>query len=106
MTAQVTSGAAADLSVADFRSRGTGARAVALASHESQPLANQATCIEAVADAKRRLTADPDLVAPSWRAYAVAANTVEFWQADNDRQHIRVQYHRHQDGWTHNLLWP
>jgi pyridoxamine 5'-phosphate oxidase len=96
----------AELSAADFRSRGRGARAVALASHESQPLTDRATCAQAVADARRELAAQPDLVSPSWQVYAVAAHTVEFWQADKDRQHIRAQYRRVGTGWRHTLLWP
>lgn len=95
----------AQLSAADFRSRSTGARTVALASKESQPLSEHATCSDAVANAERRLVADPDLVAPSWQVYALVADTVEFWQADKDRMHIRVQY-RYGDQWTHTLLWP
>jgi hypothetical protein len=71
-----------ELSAADFRSRGSGARAVALAGHESQPLTDRATCERAVADAAIQLAAQPDLVAPAWQVYAVA------------------------DGWTHTLLWP
>lgn len=97
---------AAELSAADFRSRGTSARAVALASRESQPLTNPAACAQAVADAEERLAAHPDLVAPEWQVYAIAAHTVEFWQADKDRQHTRVQYRQNEDGWTHTLLWP
>jgi pyridoxamine 5'-phosphate oxidase len=96
----------AELSAADFRSRGTGARAVALASRESQPLDSRAACAQAVADAGRQLAADPDLAAPSWQVYAVVAHTVEFWQADKDRQHIRVQYRRGEPGWARTLLWP
>jgi pyridoxamine 5'-phosphate oxidase len=96
----------AEASEADFRSRGTGARAVALASHESRPLADRATCEQAVAEAERRLTAQPDVISASWQVYAVAAHTVEFWQADQNRQHTRVQYRRQADGWTHTLLWP
>ena len=96
----------ADLSAADFRSRGTGARAVALASRESQPLDDPSSCTRAVADAERRLAASPDLVSPAWQVYAVAAQTVEFWQAAKDRQHDRVQYRRGEGGWTHTLLWP
>jgi pyridoxamine 5'-phosphate oxidase len=96
----------AERSAADFRSRGTGARAVALASRESPPLASRSACARAVADAERQLAADPDLAAPSWQVYAVVARTVEFWQADKDRQHIRVQYRQGEHGWDRTLLWP
>ncbi|EFV13820.2 pyridoxine/pyridoxamine 5'-phosphate oxidase [Segniliparus rugosus] len=96
----------AERGAADFRSRGSAARAVALASRESQPLADRAACEEAVAAARQWLSADPTLVAEGWRVYAVAARSVEFWQADKDRQHARVRYAREADGWSRALLWP
>ncbi len=42
----------------------------------------------------------------TWTLCAVVADTVEFWQADQDRHHIRVQYRREGDRWTHTMLWP
>jgi pyridoxamine 5'-phosphate oxidase len=95
-----------ELNAADFRSRSTAARAVALASQESQPLIDRAACADAIAEAQRLLAAQPDLVSPSWRTYAVTATTVEFWQADGNRQHMRVQYRRQGNDWTQTLLWP
>jgi pyridoxamine 5'-phosphate oxidase len=96
----------AELSAADFQARGIGARAVALASRESQPLTDRGSCEQAVADAERQLAAQPDLLSPDWQVYAVAADTVEFWQADKTRLHTRVQYRRHAANWSHTLLWP
>lgn len=96
----------AEAGATDFRARGSVARAVALASRESEPLADRAACADAVAAAAALFATEPDLVAPSWSAYAVAADTVEFWQADKDRQHVRVQYRRPDIRWTHTLLWP
>jgi len=93
-------------SAQDFLSRSTGARAVALASNESRPLADRAACAEAVAKAEQKIVADPSIVAPDWQAYALEARTVEFWQADKDRMHTRVQYRYHANSWTHGLLWP
>ena len=65
-----------------------------------------ATCEAAVASADRRLAAQPDLVSPSWQVYAVVPAVIEFWQADKDRQHIRVQYRREGEAWSRTLLWP
>lgn len=95
-----------ELSAADFRSRGSGAKAIALASQESTPLQDRATCEAAVESADRRLAAQPDLVSPSWQVYAVVPAVIEFWQADKDRQHIRVQYRREGEAWSRTLLWP
>lgn len=93
-------------STADFRERGSSARAVALVSQESQPLTDRRECAAAIAEAERRLSENPNLIAPHWQTYAVNAHTVEFWQADKDRQHLRVRYTRDSAGWVHTLLWP
>ncbi|MDT5013055.1 MAG: pyridoxamine 5-phosphate oxidase [Mycobacterium sp.] len=96
----------AERSAADFRARGSGARAVALASHEGEPLADVETCARAVVAAERRLAEDPGLIAPGWQAYVLTPSVVEFWQADKDRRHVRLQYCLDEDRWTHTLLWP
>jgi pyridoxamine 5'-phosphate oxidase len=93
-------------SARDFQARGLGARAVALASLESEPLSSPAECQAAVAGAARRLDGDGDLVADHWTLYILAAREVEFWQADAHRQHRRLHYKRASDGWTKSLLWP
>jgi pyridoxamine 5'-phosphate oxidase len=91
---------------ADFRARGSGARAVALASEQSRPLTDLPACARAVEKARDRLRANPELVAPGWRTYVLHATTVEFWNADKDRQHVRLQYRTADNGWTRSLLWP
>jgi pyridoxamine 5'-phosphate oxidase len=94
-------------SAADFRGRGLSARAVALASSESSPLASRDECVAAVEAARAALSADPDLVSPTWTRYAVTPDRVEFWQADTDRLHTRVCYEQTPGaGWHHGLLWP
>lgn len=96
-----------EMSAADFRARGISARAVALVSQESQSLIDRPTCAQAAEQVRRRLAVDPDLISPDWTVYAVAADTVEFWQADTQREHLRIQYTRRNDGsWRHTLLWP
>jgi pyridoxamine 5'-phosphate oxidase len=99
--------ASPELSAADFRERGFGARAVALASQESSPLGSVDECAAAVAAARAVLSANPDLVSPTWTLYVMTPERVEFWQADPDRQHIRLCYTNTADhGWQHGLLWP
>ncbi len=98
--------ASRERSAADFRARGVGARAVALAGTQSAPLVSRDECAVAVCAAMGCIEAMPEIALPAWTLYAVAADTVEFWQADTDRQHIRVQYRRGGNGWTHTLLWP
>ncbi|WP_156411449.1 pyridoxine/pyridoxamine 5'-phosphate oxidase [Nocardioides sp. Soil805] len=91
---------------ADFRARGLGARAVALASRESQPLADPSECREAVQVARAALEAHPGLVSPNWALYSVNPDQVEFWQADPDRQHARLRYAGSGSRWVQTLLWP
>lgn len=95
-----------DESAADFRARGVGARAVALASHESEPLHSRQECADAVASARARLDATPSLVASMWALCLLRLEQVEFWQADPDRQHTRLAYTHLDGGWTRTLLWP
>jgi pyridoxamine 5'-phosphate oxidase len=99
--------ASPERSAADFRARGLGARAVALATQESRPLASLDECAAAVTTARTVLATDPALVSPEWTLYVVTPEEVEFWQADADRQHTRLCYTRDTDaGWQHGLLWP
>ncbi|MGH3330096.1 MAG: pyridoxine/pyridoxamine 5'-phosphate oxidase [Nocardioidaceae bacterium] len=91
---------------ADFRARGLGARAVALASLESQPLADPSECRDAVQAARAALEVDPGLVSHNWALYTVCPDQVEFWQADPDRQHARLRYSRSGPSWEQTLLWP
>jgi pyridoxamine 5'-phosphate oxidase len=90
----------------DFRARGVGARAVALASRQSQPLADAAECRRAVAHARETVDADPEVVSSTWALYAIHPQEVEFWQADQDRMHTRLRYSRTNAGWQRDLLWP
>jgi pyridoxamine 5'-phosphate oxidase len=96
----------AQLSQDDFLARGLGARSAALASSESTPLEDRDQCVEAVSEARQRLIDTPNLVAGHWALYSLTANQVEFWQADVDRLHHRIQYLRRQASWDRGLLWP
>ena len=90
----------------DFLARGLGARAVALASEESTPLGTRDQCVEAVAEARRLVMEDQVLVPDHWTLYSLTATQVEFWQADADRLHHRVQYRLLDAVWVRGLLWP
>jgi pyridoxamine 5'-phosphate oxidase len=103
----VTAAAGAEASAADFLARPPDSRAAALAGHQSKPLDSPAQLEGAFDDARARVEADPGLVAPGWTLYALTAETVEFWQADQQRRHIRLRYQRAaDDGWSTQLLWP
>jgi pyridoxamine 5'-phosphate oxidase len=98
--------AGTDRSAADFLARSPGSRAEALTGRQSDVLDDPAELETAVRSAQDRLAADPELVAPGWTLYAVTADEVEFWQADQDRRHTRLRYTRDGALWTRHRLWP
>ncbi|WP_202563671.1 pyridoxal 5'-phosphate synthase [Agreia sp. COWG] len=100
------SAADAERNALDFSRRGPGARAVALGSAQSEPLSSRAESEAAVDVAKRDLAAQPHLVSPSWTLWCVTPATVEFWQSDAERQHLRLRYARQGQSWSQTLLWP
>ncbi len=93
-------------SAADFRDRPPASRAAGLTGRQSQPLGSAAELDAAFRQAQAAVEADPDLVAPGWTLYELTAETVEFWQADPQRRHIRLEYRRDGGGWRRQLLWP
>ncbi|GIH22680.1 pyridoxamine 5'-phosphate oxidase [Acrocarpospora phusangensis] len=93
-------------SAADFLARSPGSRAEALAGRQSEILTDPGELATAVEEAQNKIAATPDLVAQDWTLYAVRANEVEFWQANRERCHIRLQYVRDDSSWIHRRLWP
>ncbi len=93
-------------SAADFLARPPASRAAALAGPQSEPLADPAELDEAFRRAEAEVDADPSLVAPGWTLYALTADTVEFWQADQRRRHRRLRYQRTDGTWAKTPLWP
>ncbi|WP_026551355.1 pyridoxal 5'-phosphate synthase [Arthrobacter sp. H20] len=92
---------------ADFRRRHPVARALVLAGEQSSVLGSREDLNDAVAVQVGRLEGDgPTPGSVTWTVYTVAPDTVEFWQADPERRHLRVRYARHGDGWSQTLLWP
>ena len=98
--------APAEEAAADDRARGTVARAVALLGHQSAELADPSDVDAEVAVARRRLEQDPDLTAEGWALWLIRPVQVEFWQAEEGRQHVRLQYVREDGTWRHRRLWP
>lgn len=102
----VVTAASATASAADFRARALGARAVALASRESQPLGSRSELTDAVAEAARTLADDPSVTPSRWTLYVLRPSEIEFWQADRARQHHRLRYRHTDAGWVNGQLWP
>ena len=98
--------AGSDASAADFLARPPASRAAALVGRQSEPLADPAELDEAFRRAQAEVDAGPGLIAAGWTLYVLSAETVEFWQADHQRRHIRLQYLRTAGTWTSRLLWP
>lgn len=93
---------------ADFLERPAGSKATALASKQSEVLTDKATLQQNFHEAKERIEAQPDYIAPAWKVFAVAPNVVEFWQGATDRMHQRLSYHISADDgtWIRDVLYP
>lgn len=98
--------AGTEASAADFLARPPASRAAALVGRQSEPVDDPADLDAAFRQSQAAVDADPGLVAPGWTLYALSADAVEFWQADQQRRHIRLQYQRTADNWTTRRLWP
>jgi len=99
--------AGAERSAADFLARSPESRAESLTGRQSEVLADPAEAEIALQEARARIAARPALVAADWTLYALTADEVEFWQADEQRLHTRLRYERTNRGaWTRVRLWP
>jgi pyridoxamine 5'-phosphate oxidase len=98
--------AGSEASADDFLALSPASRAESLSGRQSQPLDDITELDGALQRGQNEVTVHPGLVAPAWTRYALIADEVEFWQADQRRRHIRLQYLRAGDGWTQRLLWP
>lgn len=95
-------------SAADFLERPLGSRATAVASLQSESMDETVDLGGKIAEAQALVEGDPDYVSPLWRLYAVAPETVEFWQGATDRLHRRVRFEKHGEGgqWVQCTLYP
>jgi len=98
--------AGSEASAADFLARPPASRAAALIGRQSEPLDDPADLDAAFRQSQVAVDADPALIAPGWTLYQLTADTVEFWQADHQRRHIRLRYQRAGGAWASHLLWP
>lgn len=95
-----------ELSARDYLERSVTARAVAAASRQSEVLQDPAEYTVAVETAAQQIESDPEYVSETWRAWCLVPDSVEFWQADPGRRHLRWVYQRDRNGWSHRELWP
>ncbi|MFE8947494.1 pyridoxal 5'-phosphate synthase [Streptomyces sp. NPDC007856] len=93
-------------SQADLQARSTGALAAALTGRQSEELSSLAELRRASEAACERAREHPDEPSPTWTLYRLRPETVEFFQGDAERRHVRLEYRSTGFGWSRTLLWP
>jgi pyridoxamine 5'-phosphate oxidase len=92
-----------DVSERDFLQRSPSARARAIAGRQGEPVED----FEAhLAPAQNLVAAHPEHVPDAWTAYRVIPESIEFWQAERERDQVRLLYRRENGVWRRELLWP
>jgi len=94
------------VSAQDYLARSPASRAAAAGVRPGEPLASVDELREAMTAARHRVDDEPTFVLPTWQAWLVVPQVVEFWQGSADRAHVRLVYRRTADGWTRGLVWP
>ncbi|WP_020663557.1 pyridoxine/pyridoxamine 5'-phosphate oxidase [Amycolatopsis benzoatilytica] len=95
-----------EVSADDFQARPPASRAEAYVGHQSEVLTDPAKLVEAAAAAADWVAENPDGAPETWTRYLLQPESVEFWQASHDRQHVRLRYRREPAGWVRERLWP
>ncbi|MEU5209623.1 pyridoxal 5'-phosphate synthase [Streptomyces sp. NPDC020742] len=93
-------------SAADLHRRSTGALAAALVGRQSEVLGSVEELAHASDAAWERAGREPDAPVPSWTLYVLRAEEAEFFQGDERRRHLRLNYRYEEGRWVRELLWP
>ncbi|MGS0742374.1 pyridoxamine 5'-phosphate oxidase [Glaciimonas sp. GG7] len=89
-----------------FASRPLASRLGAIASAQSQPIANRALLEVQYAQAEQQFGDHPPRP-KNWGGYKLVADTVEFWQGRRSRLHDRILYRQDMNGnWQRQRLQP
>jgi pyridoxamine 5'-phosphate oxidase len=88
-----------------FHSRSRGSQVGAAVSLQSRPLGNREELVEAAREFGKSHPGEIPRP-PAWRGYALAPESVEFWQDGADRLHDRMVYRRVNGGWERTRLYP
>ncbi|MBN9080470.1 MAG: pyridoxamine 5'-phosphate oxidase [Rhizobiales bacterium 62-17] len=91
---------------ADFLARPVGSRAGALLERQSDVLDDESELDNGLEQQRQRIAADPQLVSTNWAVYAVKPAEIEFWQGNEERRHVRLNYRRDGHTWLRERLWP
>jgi pyridoxamine 5'-phosphate oxidase len=89
-----------------FLARPRASRISALASRQSEPLADRADLEARVAELERALEGRDVERPDDWGGYRVVPDAIEFWEHDDDRLHHRVLYTRTGTSWEREGLQP
>jgi pyridoxamine 5'-phosphate oxidase len=96
-----------DESDAYFASRPRRSRLAALASAQSEPIANRDALAAQFDAIEAAHPDDTDVVRPDfWGGYLLTPDTIEFWQGRRSRMHDRIQLSRDANGWQARRLQP
>ncbi|KAJ5707898.1 pyridoxamine 5'-phosphate oxidase [Penicillium malachiteum] len=92
----------------DHQARPVASRVSAVASKQSEILLSREDLDRSLTESEAKLAVDPLLGMEKWRVFAVAPQTVEFWQGEASRLHQRLRYVSDGDNscWEKQLLWP
>lgn len=89
-----------------FDSRPRGSRIGAWASIQSRPLAGRGELIRRVAQTGARYAVGRVPRPPHWSGFRIIPQRIEFWRDRPFRLHDRLVYHRGDDGWATERLYP
>jgi pyridoxamine 5'-phosphate oxidase len=90
----------------DFLNRSITARALALIGKQSSLLSDQRQIEKAFQKQLSILRENPKKVSNYWTLYRVVSEEIEFWQASEERKHVRLKYKLEGDyKWVKNQLW-
>lgn len=89
-----------------FSSRGRGSQIGAWASDQSRPMASRRALEKRVAKFAGSFGLSKIPRPEHWSGYRVTPLQIEFWREARFRLHERVVYHRGEDGWTSQRLYP
>ncbi len=90
-----------------FSSRARARQIGAWASQQSRPLASREELDQNVAALTRKYEGKEIPRPPHWGGWRLQPDRIEFWQASDERLHVRELYTRNLSGqWTESLLYP
>ena len=89
-----------------FETRGRAVQIGAWASRQSRPMEGAFDLEKKVAETTARFHVGPIPRPDFWSGYRIVPRRLEFWSERKFRLHERRVYHRGEDGWTMERLYP